>query len=141
MFKIPHLLCALFAAGWALSCAGTATDPDDAAPASLHASSVPTPAARAQEADDDDADDEDDADDGDEDEDEDDDQEVEIALSEVPHVVMEAAMHALPGIVLVSAERELEQGEIVYCLHGTQHGDDVEIELSAAGDVLEIERD
>lgn len=75
--------------------------------------------------------------DGDEDADE---SEEEIALDAVPAAVLTAARAAVPGITLSSAEREVEHGATHYCVHGTAAGERVEVEVSPAGDVLEIER-
>jgi hypothetical protein len=71
---------------------------------------------------------------------EDDGEEVEIPLSEVPANVREAAQEAVPGLALEKAEREREKGRLVYCLEGRADGERVEVEVSAEGEVLEIER-
>lgn len=73
-------------------------------------------------------------DDGDEDE-------QDLALSDVPDAVKQAALAAVPGLALTGAEQETEDGAVVYSLQGTASGRDVEVEVSAAGKVLEIEYD
>jgi uncharacterized membrane protein YkoI len=87
-------------------------------------------------------------DDGDDEEDEGDDEDgddegvdEEIPLSEVPDIVKDAAMNAVPGLVLEEAERETEGDTVVYELEGEAAGKEYEIEVSAAGEVLEIELD
>jgi hypothetical protein len=57
----------------------------------------------------------------------------------VPESVKQAARAAVPGIVFVSAEKELENGAVVYSLEGTAGGRQHEVEVSADGKVLEIE--
>ena len=70
-----------------------------------------------------------------------DDNEVAVALDQVPEAVKKAALAAVPGFVLVSAEKETEEGELRYCLEGTANGESVEVEVNAADSkVVEIER-
>lgn len=77
----------------------------------------------------------------DDDEDGDDENEVAVALDQVPEAVRKAALAAVPGFVLVSAEKETEEGELRYCLEGTADGESVEIEVNAGDSkVVEIER-
>lgn len=77
-----------------------------------------------------------------EEEDEDDDEnEVLLAVDEIPAAIKAAATKAVPGLVVQEAERETEDGELVYCVHGTADGEFYEVEVSAAGKVLEIEED
>jgi len=71
----------------------------------------------------------------------DDDDEEEIALSELPEIVRGAAFAAVPGFVLQKAEKELENGVVVYCLEGTLAGKGYEIDVSADGKVLDQEED
>ena len=71
----------------------------------------------------------------------DDGDEVEIPLSEVPANVLAAARAAVPGIVFEEAERETEDGRIVYELEGEANGKEYEIEVSADGTVLEVEEE
>jgi uncharacterized membrane protein YkoI len=79
--------------------------------------------------------------DDDDDEDGDDENEVAVALDQVPEAVKKAALAAVPGFVLVSAEKETEEGELRYCLEGTANGESVEVEVNAADSkVVEIER-
>jgi len=74
------------------------------------------------------------------DDDDNDGTEVSIPLDQVPPAVMTAAKKAVPGAKFVEAETEVENGVRVYCLAGTADGEPVEVEVSAAGKVLEIER-
>jgi hypothetical protein len=71
----------------------------------------------------------------------DDDDEEEIALSELPALVRSAAFAAVPGFTLQKAEKELENGVVVYCLEGTLAGKAYEIDVSAEGQVLDQEQD
>ena len=66
--------------------------------------------------------------------------ETEIPLDEVPDAVVRAAMEAVPGIELVSAEIEEENGETLYELEGMLDGERYEIEITPEGDVIEIEK-
>jgi len=72
--------------------------------------------------------------------DDDDGQEETIALDQLPVGVREAATGAVPGLVIAEAEKELEDGETVYCVHGTSEGVFYEVEVSPDGRVLEIEK-
>jgi hypothetical protein len=85
--------------------------------------------ARAEADDDDDA-----GDDGDDDE-------VEVALDQVPAAIRDAALAAVPGLVLSGAEKETEEGSLHYCLEGTAGGQRVEVEVRASdAEVVEVER-
>ena len=77
-----------------------------------------------------------------EDDDEDgDDDEVAVALDQVPEAIKQAALAAVPGLVLKSAEKETEEGSLHYCLEGTAGGEAVEVEVRASdAQVVEIER-
>jgi hypothetical protein len=77
----------------------------------------------------------------DDDEEGDDENEVEVALDQVPEAVKKAALAAVPGLVLKSAEKETEEGTLMYCLEGTAGGEAVEVEVRASdSSVVEIER-
>ena len=65
----------------------------------------------------------------------------EIPLSEVPDIVMQAAMGAVEGIKFKEAEVEEEDGQTVYELEGKANGVEYEVEVSADGKVLEVEED
>lgn len=69
----------------------------------------------------------------------DDENEVRVELSAVPDAVKNAALAALPGLVLTGAERETENGQVVYGLEGTVDGEPWEVEVAADGTVMEIE--
>src|SRR5262245_49248706 len=62
-----------------------------------------------------------------------------VALDSVPADVRSAAAGAVAGIVFSKAERETENGATVYTLCGTANGKCYEVEVSAAGKVLEVE--
>ena len=62
-----------------------------------------------------------------------------VPLDEVPQGVTAAALAAGPGFVVEVAEKELEDGVAVYCLQGTAAGEAIEIDLTADGEVLEVE--
>jgi hypothetical protein len=63
----------------------------------------------------------------------------EIPLSDVPAAARAAAEGAVPGIRLTEAEVEEEQGHLVYELEGVLDGKEYEIEVTAEGEVLEVE--
>lgn len=63
-----------------------------------------------------------------------------VALDQVPAALKDAAVAAVPGLVLESAEKETERGSTHYCLHGYAAGEFVEVEVGLDGAVLEIER-
>jgi hypothetical protein len=63
----------------------------------------------------------------------------ELALAQVPAAVLAAAGAAVPGFVAEEAGYEVEAGMALYALEGEAAGKDVEIEVSADGQVLEIE--
>jgi uncharacterized membrane protein YkoI len=134
MLRMLMLLATLLLAGliWA-GCANCATD--DQASVSL-AAGRPASVAGAQ------ADDEDEAADeaGDDDGEEQDGEKQALSIDQVPANVLEAAHAAVPGAVFTSAELEQEDGQFVYSLEGTLGDERVEVEVSADGRVLEVER-
>lgn len=79
------------------------------------------------------------ADDDAADEDGDDESEVLVAAAEIPAVVRGAALARVPGLSIELAEKELEDGRVVYCVHGTADGTFYEVEVTADGTVLEVE--
>lgn len=74
-------------------------------------------------------------------ENDDDDVSEEIPLSDVPQHVKDAAIAAVPGLVLEEAEREHENGALVYEVEGKADGIEYEVEVNEDGTVLEIETD
>ena len=68
-------------------------------------------------------------------------QEKEVPLSEVPAEALEAAQGAVDGITITEAEMEKEDGETVYIFEGEANGKEYEIEVTAAGKVLEVEEE
>lgn len=77
----------------------------------------------------------DDEDDGDDDGDD----EQDVALADVPGAVKDAAIAAVPGLVLTGAEKETERGVVVYSLEGKVGSESYEVEVGADGKVREIE--
>ena len=76
----------------------------------------------------------------DDDEDEEgDDEEQAIPLDQVPALVLQAAQKAVPGLIVEEAELEVENDVTVYGLEGSAAGKEVEVEVSATGQVLEVE--
>lgn len=75
------------------------------------------------------------------DDDDDDGQEEDVPLSEVPEVVRRAALAAVPGLVLDEAEKEVEDGALVYSLEGEANGQRYCVEVSPTGKVLEVEHE
>jgi len=66
-------------------------------------------------------------------------EEVDVPLDQVPQNIKDAALAAVPGIVFTSAERETENGVVTYDLEGSLNGVAHEVEVTAAGVVVEIE--
>ena len=62
-----------------------------------------------------------------------------IPLDQVPALVLNAALAAVPGFALEKAELEVEDGIRVYCLQGLVGGEEVEVDVTADGQVLEVE--
>ncbi len=79
-------------------------------------------------------------DDDDDDEEDGDADEREIPLTAVPDSIKQAALGAVPNIVLVEAEVEIEEGVTVYEIEGRVGDVEYEIEVSADGKVLEVEK-
>ena len=67
--------------------------------------------------------------------------EKEIPLSEVPSQAVEAAKGTVEGITLTEAEVEEENGQTVYDLEGIANGIEYKIEVTADGEVLEVEKE
>ncbi len=64
-----------------------------------------------------------------------------IPLSQVPAAALKAAEAAVEGIVLTGAEVEEEDGRPVYEIQGHTKGMEYEIEVTADGRVIDIEKD
>ena len=137
MTRLTITVPSLLLAGLALSCSGTRASDEGVAALTLGDPASQASVGQVPKADADDKD----CCDGEDDEDEADEQEVNVPLANVPRLVLDAAQAALPGFVASSAEMEQEDGQTVYSLSGTLDGEDIEIEISATGAVLEIERD
>jgi hypothetical protein len=69
------------------------------------------------------------------------DQDEKVALDAVPQNVKDAAVSAVPGLVLSAAEKEIEKGVLVYSLAGKAAGIAYEVEVTADGKVTEIEKE
>jgi len=67
--------------------------------------------------------------------------EKEISLSQVPAAAMKAAENAVENITITEAEIEEEDGQVVFELEGITDGIEYEIEVTADGKVLEVERE
>jgi uncharacterized membrane protein YkoI len=67
--------------------------------------------------------------------------EKEVPLSEVPAAAVTAAEGAVEGITLTEAEVEKEDGQMVYDIEGTANGKEYTIEVTAEGEVLEVEEE
>ena len=57
----------------------------------------------------------------------------EVSLDAVPQHIKDAALAAVPGLVLESAEREVEKGVLIYDLEGKAGGVRYEVEVTASG--------
>ena len=64
-----------------------------------------------------------------------------LALSELPAAVTSAAIAAVPGLVIESAEQEMEDGVAIYSLEGMANGKAYCVEVSLDGKVLQVEDD
>ena len=64
-----------------------------------------------------------------------------IPLAKVPKNVLQAAEKAVAGIKLTEAKVEKKADGLVYDLEGTVGDKEYEIEVSAAGKVLEVEQE
>ena len=71
----------------------------------------------------------------------DDDTEELIRIDQIPAAVKRAATAAVPGLVIHEAEKEVEDGFLLYCLEGTANGKEYEVEVTAEGKVVEIEEE
>jgi hypothetical protein len=69
------------------------------------------------------------------------DQDEKVALDAVPQNVKDAAVSAVPGLILSAAEKEIEKGVLVYSLAGKAAGVAYEVEVTADGKVTEIEKE
>ena len=67
--------------------------------------------------------------------------EEDVPLCEVPQVVKDAAANAVKGLVLTEAEKETENGVVIYELEGIADGVEYELEITADGTVLEVEKE
>ena len=67
--------------------------------------------------------------------------EKEVPLSEVPAAAVAAAQGAVAGIELAEANVEKEDGQMVYDIEGTANGKEYTIEVTAEGEVLEVEEE
>lgn len=65
-------------------------------------------------------------------------EEMQVPLSEVPTPVLIAAKGAVENIILTKAKIKEEDGQTVYELEGISDGRNYEIDVNAAGRVLEI---
>jgi uncharacterized membrane protein YkoI len=68
-------------------------------------------------------------------------EEKEVPLSEVPTPVLVAARGAVENIILSKAKIKEDDDQKMYILEGTSKGKSYEIDVSAAGRVLEVEQD
>ena len=65
---------------------------------------------------------------------------VSLSPASTPDVVLQAADDAVPGGEIMGIEREEEDGEYIYEVQKLVDGVNYEIEITAEGDVLEIEQ-
>ena len=87
-------------------------------------------------------DDDEDADEerGEQNENDDDDAE-EIAIKDLPKAVVDAVQKALPGGVIEEAEKEVEEGKVIYEVEVEVGKKEFEVEISPEGKTLEIEEE
>jgi hypothetical protein len=89
--------------------------------------------------DEDDADEDDDACDEDEDDADDDDNAEEIDVADLPQAVVDAVKAALPGATIEEAERETDDGVVIYEVVVEQDGTSYELRIDDKGTVLSQE--
>ena len=66
----------------------------------------------------------------------------EIPLTEIPANIITIVQNTLPGISLTEAEKEIDDGTIIYELEGTLiNGKKYEIEITESGTIIKIELD
>lgn len=68
-------------------------------------------------------------------------QETDIPLADMPQAIMNAAMVAVPGIVVSEAEIKSTEAGDVYELDGEAEGKEYEIQIARDGTVLSVEMD
>ncbi|MCZ6673527.1 MAG: hypothetical protein O7C75_11390 [Verrucomicrobia bacterium] len=68
-------------------------------------------------------------------------EEKDIPLTEVPEAVLKTAKAEVPGIKLLEAEVEEENGVTVYELEGVKEGFEYELEISKDGKLLELTKE
>ncbi|QDU65016.1 hypothetical protein [Engelhardtia mirabilis] len=76
-----------------------------------------------------------------EEEEDDEEEEIEVPLDQVPDDVLAAAVAALPGLVIDHVEVEVGDEPLIYDIEGKVDGVAWEVEVTAAGEVIETERD
>lgn len=64
-----------------------------------------------------------------------------LSPQDLPRPVMEAAMARLPGAQITAAEKENENGNVVYDLELTQKGRKFEMDVKEDGTIMEIEKE
>jgi len=62
-----------------------------------------------------------------------------IAVSEVPNAVLTAVRTEVPGIEITEASIEEEKGRTVYEIEGVADGIEYEFEVTAHGEILDME--
>jgi len=64
-----------------------------------------------------------------------------IAIADLPAAVRNAALAAVPGIVLTKAEKETEAGRVLYSVEGSADGVDYCVEVGTDGSLIGVEQD
>ncbi len=67
--------------------------------------------------------------------------ETKIPLDKVPEIVLKTAKEEVPGITLLEAETEKEDGVTVYELEGEKGNYAYELEISENGKLLELKKE
>jgi hypothetical protein len=68
-----------------------------------------------------------------------DDDEENVAIKDLPEAVVAAVLAKFPDAKLVEAEKETENGEIVYEVEIEDGDDEIEVEVTSDGEILEVE--
>lgn len=76
-----------------------------------------------------------------EDDDDDNDSEESVAFASLPEAVRKAAEAYFGTTEGLEAEKEIEDGVLVYCVEGNKDGGETEIELTESGEIVEIEQE
>ncbi len=64
-----------------------------------------------------------------------------VAVKDLPEAVVKAIQDRFPGATILEAEKETENGQVVYEVDIKHDGTEYEVEVTEAGKIVEVERD